>query len=486
MNLISLNFRMATALSLILVLLVPASVLASTEAAGAELTEAPDNAPYVGVDDTTVLIYAMLAHCEGEDSAWGRNMNFPHPDSGKLSCNEIGELWHQYFWLCRYYELTLVRIGASDSWGTRVMFEAWRDHPSSFGEVISSMLHEAAEHGVMVCLVMAGSQEHPLYAFGGWGSVLDTSSQAYGNYIQYCAGVMAITDSCEESSALFSYDCWNEPDHLSVNAAHWHGDQLRFRSWAQAVSSDLCPLTEAMVEMGTGGYTGQGGLWETWGLSSFLNITGLTGFDACHLHYYASVEDEYLVSDPLNWSAYVGKPLHWGELARNDVYPLQRWTWFEERLMELGADAWCNMVLRGTPGYPFTSTIPADEEPPSDDGDGPPVDDGNTTDPVPPPDDGTDGNTTDPEPPVEDGPSPPDDNQTGTDQASSEPPVEDPRDRGTYPGEVGNSSAGGTIGTVPMGAGVKPSKSPAPLVVAGAIVAFLAAISAAILYRRRE
>ncbi|MEM0448693.1 MAG: hypothetical protein QW520_02600, partial [Methanomassiliicoccales archaeon] len=317
--------------------------------------------PFVGVDDTTVLVFAVLAHCYEESSFWGKNMNFPSPDDEVLKCGSLADLWHQYFWLCNYYGLNLVRLGASDMWGTKVLFEAWRDRTSSFYEVLNEMLRQANEHGVWVCLVLAGSQEYPAYNFRGEGSVFEVGSEAYVNYIEYCAAIMSVMDTSDYSRAIFSYDCWNEPDHLSVNKAHWKGDQMKFRHWAENISSTLCPLTENMVEMGTAGYAGAGGLWSEWGLGSFLNITGLTGFDTCHLHLYASVEKTYLITDPLNWSAYVGKPLHWGEVAKNDVYPLQRWAWFEERLLEQKAFAWCNMVLRGTPGYPFTGTIPPHE-----------------------------------------------------------------------------------------------------------------------------
>ena len=424
-NRVPLVTKSLMALAAVLLIATPALAMGMVGVSGEDLTIDGERASGLGgVDESTALIFALQAYCHGQVEDWGRNMNFPGPDTGQLDCDSLLELWHQYFWLCDHYDLGLVRIGASDMWGSKVMHEAWLWHRAAFMDVLSTMLHEAEEHGVYVCLVLAGSQQYPLYAFGGSGSVLDSSSQAYANYISYCTDVISNVDAMNSTAALFSYDVWNEPDHLSVNKAYWAGDQLMFRRWAEGVSSDICPLTEHIVEMGTGGYTGLGGLWPTWSFSSFLNITGLTGFDVCHLHFYASAQADYLVTDPLNWSAAVGKPLHWGELARNDVYPLQRWSWFESKLAESGADAWCNMVLRGMEGYPFTGSIPEDLELPTEDGGDeivpePPVNETtpeNATEfPPPPNNDTAPGNGTGLPPPSDDG------NATGNETAAPPP-----------------------------------------------------------------
>jgi len=228
-NRVPLVTKSLMALAAVLLIATPALAMGMVGVSGEDLTIDGERASGLGgVDESTALIFALQAYCHGQVEDWGRNMNFPGPDTGQLDCDSLLELWHQYFWLCDHYDLGLVRIGASDMWGSKVMHEAWLWHRAAFMDVLSTMLHEAEEHGVYVCLVLAGSQQYPLYAFGGSGSVLDSSSQAYANYISYCTDVISNVDAMNSTAALFSYDVWNEPDHLSVNKAYWAGDQLMF------------------------------------------------------------------------------------------------------------------------------------------------------------------------------------------------------------------------------------------------------------------
>jgi len=408
------------ALLAVLLIATPALAMGTVEVSGEDLTIGGVSASsLVGVDESTALVFAVLAHCEGQVQYWGKNMNFPEPDTGTLECDELIELWHQYFWLCNYYDLNLVRIGFQDKWATGIAYTAWTNHQAMFLEVIDVMLHEAAEHEVYVELTLAGSQEWPAYTFGGSGNAFDVTSTAFRNFIIYESALINATDAMDNHTAIFAYDCWNEPDSNQMNAAYWDGDQVLFREWAENVSSRICPWTTHIVDMGTGG----GNLFG-WGYDSFYNMTGGTGFDICHMHIYGSVEDEYLIADRLDWASTVGKPLFIGEIARNNVYPLQRWSWFESRLVENGADAWCNMVLRGTEGYPFTGSIPGDEEPPTEAGGGeivpePPSNDtapGNETElPPPPGNDTAPGNETELPPPSNEG------NASGNETAAPPP-----------------------------------------------------------------
>jgi hypothetical protein len=317
--------------------------------------------PLVGVDDTTALVFAVYAHCEGFDEYWGYNQNFPGPDmtEGALDCDNLLELWHQYFWLCNCYGIGLLRTGACDDWATQILYEAMQNHPVQFAEVVDVMLHEAAEHDVYVELTIAGTQDWPIYQWGKGTNPLDQSTTAFAEYIRYANQVINCTENSTHHQAIFAFDAWNEPDHDQINAGYWLDDELLFRGWAENISSRLCPITTHIVDMGVAGQ----GTFFNWGYGHFLNATGLTGFDICHRHYYASAEDTYLATDPLNWSATVGKPLFWGELANSATYPLIRWTTFEAKLTANGGEAWANMVLRGSGDYPFIGVVPGDEEP---------------------------------------------------------------------------------------------------------------------------
>ena len=321
---------------------------------------APLTIPLVGVVDTTAFVYAVDAHCNGQTANWGKNMNFPD-DSGDGfdDVDNLSAFWHSFFYCCEYYDLNLVRLGANDAWATELVYSAWVDHEAEFYEVIDAMLLEADRHGVYVELTLAGSQEYPAYDFEGTSEIWDythTPGTAYYNYWQYAKDVITTVDDMDNASALFAFDAWNEPDHNSINTNYWGGDQEEFLDWAQYLANDLTPLTTKLVDLGTAGVAD---LWD-WNFESFYNCTGGNGFDICHWHYYASAEDDYLVTDPLGWNASVYKPLFVGEVANNSG-DLHRWTWYEETFFANGGMALCHMVLDGTDDYPFTGEIPPHE-----------------------------------------------------------------------------------------------------------------------------
>jgi hypothetical protein len=316
-----------------------------------------DGAPFplsfrlIGVDETTALTFAVRAYCEGITADWGKNMNFPVPDTGKLNVSSLSGLWHSYFGFLSHYGLNLVRFSNGDSWATAINYQAWLNHETAYYQVLEEMVKQAASYGIFIDLNLAGSAEFPLYDFGAADSVLDlnkNTGHAYHNYLAYVEGIMSYLDSSEYTNAIFSYDVWNEPDHDAVDYVYWQGDQIAFRTWAKVVANDTTTLSEHIVEMGV---AGQGELFG-WGANPFWNATGGVGFDVCDRHYYASIEtDDYLVHTPISWANSCNKPLVWSELAKNSA-GLTRWTWFETELAAHGSKVWANMVLRGMEGYP--------------------------------------------------------------------------------------------------------------------------------------
>lgn len=360
-----------------LALLLPGVIIASEASAASETSasgrvtvsgtdilidgEVPEE-KFFGVVDTTALQFAIMAYVNGDMNVAGKNSVFngpdTSPDGGKISQNATAnDFWHQYFALMKYYNCNLVRIGAGDTWGSSLQYEAWLNHREAYTSLLKTMCEEAMEHGVYVCLVLAGSQEYPTYQFGGEGSVFDTSSSAYSNYIQYCNSMMSIL---ENENAIAMYDMFNEPDHNNCNTNYWNGNKQAFSDWASAVAADTSGTTTHPRTMGVAGL---GNLFG-WSKEDFGLSTGNVGFEIAHRHYYASAKDSSLFSQPEEWANSYGLPLLWGELADNSVYPLIRHTFGEEAIWSAGGQAITSMVLTGTAGYPYTGgTLPDPETP---------------------------------------------------------------------------------------------------------------------------
>jgi len=355
------------ALSIVALVPSPAAAQGIVSVSGTQLMVTGNNTiiQLMGVDDSTALIYALQAYVNDRPENWGKNMNFPEPDIGQLKVTNLSQMWYAYFWFCAYYNLSLVRIGASDAWATEIMYRAWHDDPVNYYAVLDEMCDQADSRGVYIELVLAGSQEWPLYSFGANDSVLDlnrTVGHAYHNYLDYVNGTV---QHLSPQNAILAFDVWNEPDHIKVAKSYWGSDQLKFKRWASNLSADIRPMTFHLVDMGVGGTPGYS-LWG-WDYGSFLNSTGDTGFSLCHRHYYASAQDDYLLDAPHGWSERVGKPLIWGELANNFRYPLERWP-FAEHKISANEDTYCTMVLRGTYNYPYAGNYPVGEQtkPPSE------------------------------------------------------------------------------------------------------------------------
>lgn len=308
---------------------------------------------FIGVVETTALQFAILAFIEGQSGVAGKTSHLNGPDTGGnayIPFHQTPEqFWHQYFAISAYYDTNLLRLGAGDKWGSSIQYEAWLNHHDAYIAFLKSMCAQAEKNNVWICLVLAGSQEYPTYTYGGTGSVFDTSSTAYSRYIAYCRDVMA---ALEGENAIAMYDLFNEPDHDIVANNYWKGDKVRFNTWERAVARDTAGVSTHPRTMGVAGL---GNLFG-WGKADFDLATGNGGFEILHRHYYASASgpaNAYLFTEPESWARQSGKPLYWGELAYNGVYPLTRWAFAEETIWAAGGQAIAPMVLTGTPGYPY-------------------------------------------------------------------------------------------------------------------------------------
>jgi len=311
---------------------------------------------FFGAVDPTALPFAILAYIRGETPYAGKSSLFNGPDTDpgqtRVAPNAAPEeFWDRYFSLLSYYRCNLVRIGAGDSWGTGIMHDAWLDRRSEFTDLLRTMEARAEAHGVWVVLTLAGSAEHPMYAFGGTGSVFDARTSAYDGYIAYARSAMA---SLSGRRGIAWYDLFNEPDHNSAHAGWWqgHGGKDAFFSWASGVAADTTGASDHPRTMGVAGLGNMFG----WGQEDFDLCAGRVPFEIASRHYYASNHDANNFIGPEQWARRNNKPLYWGELANNSVYPLVRYTFAEQAIYANGGQAITSMVLTGTPNYPYTGT----------------------------------------------------------------------------------------------------------------------------------
>ncbi len=316
---------------------------------------------FIGVVETTALQFAIMAYINGDMSVAGKTSQLNGPDTsgqGYIPYHATAEqFWHQYFALNAYYNCNLVRLGAGDQWGSGLQYEAWLNHHDAYISFLKTMCAQAEKNGVWICFVLAGSQEYPTYSYGGSGTVFDPSSSSFSRYVAYCRDTMA---ALEGQNAIAMYDLFNEPDHNNVANNYWQGDKVRFNTWENAVAT---ATAGASTHPRTMGVAGLGNLFG-WGQADFDLATGKGGFEILHRHYYASAtgaSNAYLFTDPENWAKQDGKPLYWGELAYNGVYPLTRYTFGEQTIWAAGGQAIAPMVLTGTSGYPYTGGLLPDQ-----------------------------------------------------------------------------------------------------------------------------
>jgi hypothetical protein len=318
---------------------------------------------FFGVVETTALQFAILTYVEGESGVAGKTSTFYGPDTssqGYIPQNANAEqFWAEYFALCKLYGVNLVRLGAGDTWGSGIEYQAWLNHRSAYIAFLDTMCEQAEKYGVWICFVLAGSQEYPTYTYGGSGSVFNPSSSAYANYISYCRDVMG---ELENENAVAMYDLFNEPDHNNCWTNYWssNGGKNAFHTWATAVAEDTAGASTHPRTMGVAGYGSMFG----WGQDDFDLATGTVPFEIASRHYYASNSDSNNFVTPEQWAKNDGKPLFWSELAYNAVYPLTRYTYGEQAIWAAGGQAITSMVLTGTSGYPYSGqTLPDPVDP---------------------------------------------------------------------------------------------------------------------------
>ncbi len=162
----------------------------------------------------------------------------------------------------------------------------------------------------------------------------------------------------EDWDSIAMYDVFNEPDHNVVHSAFWNsnGGKQAFNDWANAIADETAGVSTHPRNMGVAGFGNMFGMNQ----EDFNLATGDTGFEILHRHYYGSNTDPYNFEAPEQWADEIGKPLMWGELARNDVYPIVRYDFAEQAIWNAGGQLITSMVASGTPGYPYYGGVSSD------------------------------------------------------------------------------------------------------------------------------
>ena len=314
---------------------------------------------FFGVVDSTALAFAIDNYINGNKAVAGWTSVFNGPDTGArmpVTPNDTpDEFWNQYFAQMASYGYNLVRIGPHDYWGTELSYNAWNNHQDQFYDLLHSMCYYAQYHGVWLSFSMGGSQQYPAFHFNGGGDVFVPGSQAFNNYITYVKDIMV---ELEDWDSIAMYDVFNEPDHNVVHSAFWNsnGGKQAFNDWANAIADETAGVSTHPRNMGVAGFGNMFGMNQ----EDFNLATGDTGFEILHRHYYGSNTDPYNFEAPEQWADEIGKPLMWGELARNDVYPIVRYDFAEQAIWDAGGQLITSMVASGTPGYPYYGGVSSD------------------------------------------------------------------------------------------------------------------------------
>ncbi len=314
---------------------------------------------FFGVVDSTALAFAIDNYINGNKAVAGWTSVFNGPDTGArmpVTPNDTpDEFWNQYFAQMASYGYNLVRIGPHDYWGTELSYNAWNNHQDQFYDLLHSMCYYAQYHGVWLSFSMGGSQQYPAFHFNGGGDVFVPGSQAFNNYITYVKDIMV---ELEDWDSIAMYDVFNEPDHNVVHSAFWNsnGGKQAFNDWANAIADETAGVSTHPRNMGVAGFGNMFGMNQ----EDFNLATGHTGFEILHRHYYGSNTDPYNFEAPEQWADEIGKPLMWGELARNDVYPIVRYDFAEQAIWNAGGQLITSMVASGTPGYPYYGGVSSD------------------------------------------------------------------------------------------------------------------------------
>ena len=349
---------------------VDATPLPSIGINGRYLTMGGTNIPptWVGVDDTEAWAGAVKAHCEGETAYWGSNVNFPEFGGDFINVDNLTEFWSSYFWFCDHYGIEWVRFSNANTWASAVQDAAYTHHNAAYWEVIDEMLHQATEYGIYVTLNPAGGNIDggaTFYSYHGTGEVYNhthTAGTSYKMYLDFVTAIIAHCDASPYSSAIFTYDMFNEPDCDALYAAYWHplyvtqaAAQAAFFVWAWELSKDTVGLSSHIVEMGVA----CGGTFGGYTQAQFNIFTGNVGFDTCHIHRYFSTEDNASVHNPQHWANDTGKPLIVGEVANNANYPVEVWPWYLTQSIVHGTPAIAWMDLVNMTGYPEVVNLSA-------------------------------------------------------------------------------------------------------------------------------
>jgi len=149
----------------------------------------------------------------------------------------------------------LLRIGAGDTWSSKIQYSAWKNNPTRFYQALDAYADAALEHGLQLVITCLG------FADGSYDkdrvTLYDASSQ---DFADACAFVGDVARHFAGHRGVYCIEFANEPDHDYYAFNHWlpkypdYATRLaKFGAWVKAavdLSGQLAGEGHAVITMG--------------------------------------------------------------------------------------------------------------------------------------------------------------------------------------------------------------------------------------------
>ena len=330
-----------------------------------------------GVDEETSFTYAMLATgligASNPSQFWGNNQLFPSGPNTKIpNVSSVNQLWQYFFQYFLHYnavagtpsnpKVNVIRITiVDDSWASEGVYNAWKTNPTGFWNLFDTMLYWANRAGLYVIPVIGHLANGP--SITPDEAYYDVTSLKFAHHVQL---VRAILARYNNDTRIAMWDLWNEPDVW--NNAYWTsiGGVVGFRNWASTYIANVKPWgPNHLINMGIAGFSLFPGI-PNFGWQYYFYLNDLPGLDVGSNHYYATVQDQYLIDWPTAWQAGLNKPNFEGEFgynAPNNALGYGYWPWYAQQTRASGWSAIATMVFLNDgmgpyADYPYTGTLP--------------------------------------------------------------------------------------------------------------------------------
>lgn len=330
-----------------------------------------------GVDEETGFTYAMIAAglCGWTNPSqyWGNNQLFPSGPSTKIpGVSSVDQYWQKFFQYFLHYnqvagnatnpKINVIRITVvDDTFVPEGAYWAWKNNPTTFWQIFDSMLYWAGRAGLYVVPVLGHIAQKGTSTVETW---YDTSTPQFAHHV---ALVQAILARYNNNTRIAMWDLWNEPE--VNNDVYWAsvGGITGFRAWATTLISAVKPYSSNhLLTMGTCGWTLFPGI-PGFGWEYYFFFNDMPGLDVASNHYYATAQDQYLVTWQTDWHKGLNIPEFQGEFgygaSGGNQLGYGYWPWFAQHTMAAGWSVATMVFLNDGVGpyadYPYLGSLPS-------------------------------------------------------------------------------------------------------------------------------